>query len=568
MKKIITLLALLLALAAVIFWYQRRPHRLAPTYYANYLPEDTLATVSLFHLKELSQAFPRTALGHLLCRTTMSQIFSELKVDSQIKASYDQLADAMGTILRSPAFRTIFGDDTTVALLPDASRSTSLQTTLDHSLVLFATSSLSGALDRLGSLFMGKQVSHQHINGIDLVRIDTENDRIFAHRDGQVILLAHRPEVIGRCLAAHEKPRPLAATARFQAAVDSWKSASTDRCLGQAFINIPGVRALLERIDNRQAKDTGQALAGVTYLAATLQHTGRTLVFSSTAGYQEEHLAPPVRAMLADATTNNTLNLLALPHLAYSWNSGLLLDSGRGSTTRASSPLHRYIRRYLGLTPQELDNSIGPQYGGMLLDMTSNSLFPLPRLLCFLQLKNNRDGRAFKEKLITALQQNGLGTGQQHHLGKQTITTWSLLPGEATQLAITERGNMLYLANGASTLEKMLQLPTDSSLPKPMRQEISAAMVGPLSQANSDSLLLWPAKLSDRSHEFLNWASDMAAAAWQVSFVTLKKEIHRLMRSIRLLTLTTTVSHEQGQMELMIQPAATAPRTTAHPDQQ
>ena len=118
MKKIILVVLLLLGVAGATYYITRPSSSLSLDYYAEYLPQDTLATVSLIDLKGLSERFPASALGRFFAKPTMHGMLSELGVPDQGLQEYDDIYDGIADVLTNPAFRQVFGDDAVVALLP------------------------------------------------------------------------------------------------------------------------------------------------------------------------------------------------------------------------------------------------------------------------------------------------------------------------------------------------------------------------------------------------------------------------------------------------------------------
>ncbi len=109
MKKII-LIVFLVAGAAGAFLYLNRATTPADSeYYADYLPQDTLATVSLLDLKGLSETFPLSSLGNFFAKSTIHGILTELGSPAEGLKEYDDIYDGIAGVMTNPAFRQVFG---------------------------------------------------------------------------------------------------------------------------------------------------------------------------------------------------------------------------------------------------------------------------------------------------------------------------------------------------------------------------------------------------------------------------------------------------------------------------
>ena len=86
--------------------------------YARYLPREVVATIRLTHLNSTTDTFAATALGRFLAKDTIHAIMAEMRAEPGLAAEYDALHDTVATVMNNPAFRAVFGDDATLALLP------------------------------------------------------------------------------------------------------------------------------------------------------------------------------------------------------------------------------------------------------------------------------------------------------------------------------------------------------------------------------------------------------------------------------------------------------------------
>jgi hypothetical protein len=170
--KTIVILCLAVAFGLALFLLSRTQPS-ATERHALYLPQDTVATVSLTHLNTITDTFAATALGRFAARESMHAIMAEMRVDPAAVAVYDELYDTVATVLGNPAFRTVFGEDTALALLnPDRDRlALEPREALRSALVVFAVTPAPGALDLFARLVMSESVARETFAGLELTRI-------------------------------------------------------------------------------------------------------------------------------------------------------------------------------------------------------------------------------------------------------------------------------------------------------------------------------------------------------------------------------------------------------------
>ncbi|MCI5140955.1 MAG: hypothetical protein D3909_04355, partial [Candidatus Electrothrix sp. ATG1] len=86
-----------LGMAGVLFYFLFRPAPPAPefrqNYYADFLPDDTVAVVGLYNMKGLSEDFPETAFGQFLSKPIIHEVLKESGATDQDLKGYDAFYD-------------------------------------------------------------------------------------------------------------------------------------------------------------------------------------------------------------------------------------------------------------------------------------------------------------------------------------------------------------------------------------------------------------------------------------------------------------------------------------------
>ncbi len=560
MKKIFIGLGVLAVLAVAVAIIVLRPGREAGprTWYAAYLPADTLATVSLTDLNGLTDSFPRTPLGRFLARPTMDRILAELRLAPETVRRYDAFHDTVAGILTNPAFRTIFGDDAVLALLPpDPDRlRRDPEGELARTLVAFATTSSSRTMERLARLIMGRKVSRENVDGIGMTRIRLDGGRsVYACARGNALLVALAPGPIVRCLRVRAaNADSLRSAPSFTAAVGFWRQ-TTGQPLLDSYASGPGLRRLLGAMEGEEDGGLAPMLCGIGYLASSVRRGDRELRIASRAGFRAGELDPRVSAMLASASANTTLGLVTEEMLAYYWSSsldeamlGAMLASTPGMDPRAADAR---LRREPGLSLARIGAAFGPQYGVILHRITDTGLFPVPRLTLFVRVRDHRAAAEVVDALRRDLERRGMAREEREEFHGRTIYSWPILPGEATRPALVLTGDMLYAANGRPLLRAILQRDPAAPLPESVARAMGSDMAVRIGRADHGALILRPARLAGEIGPLADWLAATVAAAGKVSLATLKQETLRLLRSLDIVTWTGSTGKNSASSETL-----------------
>jgi len=529
---------------------------------ARYLPGDAVASVSLTHLNTLADGFTATALGRLLAKDTVQAILQELRVDQRDIDQYDQVHATVAQVMTHPAFRTVFGDDSTVALLqPDrALLGRDPAAALRASLVVVAATPASGALDLFGRLVAGKDLTRETVDGLQLTRIVIDpHQTIYGLTDGQTVLLAYAPAALKACMAARQSDTSLEKVAAFQAATAFWQPFPFATTYSRVFLNTVLLADLLKYASLPEIKQSGELLQGMEAAVSITYGTAQGLESRARTHYRYDQLHPLVKSAVDAATTNASLHLLRESTLAYSWASSLRPELFRqtfAGTTQDSQRAEAELRRVLGVSMDDLGKAIGPQYGGVLDDIVKTGLFPVPKMTLFVGIRDRRLAETAVNSLRRTIAGYGLASEEQEAVAGSTLYSWPLLPGEVAQPAMVLTDTLFYLATSKQALKEILT----TTAPRQALAAPVAALLGPelserIKRANFGSFLIYPQRMSRQTGEMIDWVAGILATTKNISISRLNRELVQLMQSTEVLAATSDLGRTQADWSLTLRSA-------------
>ena len=564
MKKILVLILLLAAAAGAAVYFVRSPDLVDnPTYYADYLPADTLVTVSLLDLSGLADSFPGTPVGRLLAKTTVHDILTELGAEPADITGYDEIYDGIAGVMTNPAFRQVFGDDAVVALLPpDSTRlRTDTEDELQRSLLIFATSSVSGPLESFARLVMSRSVSSETVDGLEITRIQLDEEVIYGYAENGTLVLAWNPSNIVAAVGRKRTGGGLRANDFFAAAEHFWSGFSGGRQYARSYVNIARLRTLLSRSEEKTARDAADFLQGLKGMQSIIVQQGNELRITSRMEYDFASLNGIFKHQYQTLSEKNmSLGLLTRQALAYYWSCTLDREFVREMLSAAEDAQYRKIdaevHRELGMSLDEIITAVGPQSGLVVKEIVNGGLFPLPRVLFFLQIRDPAVAGKILEKVRQKIAERGFAAEQSIQVNNHVIYYWSVLPGEATQPALVLTDTMLYIANGKSSLESLVagDLSPDM-LPADMANLLGPELVKNIEAANYSTLVMRPARLAEDIREPLDWLTGLMSAADGLSLKTLKQELLKVMQAIDTVAVTSDLQQDHADSALVFKMA-------------
>ncbi|MDR2549006.1 MAG: hypothetical protein LBD10_02190 [Desulfobulbus sp.] len=552
MKRIVGIVLCLAVVVAAGFYLLLRGKTEANSY-ARFLPPDAVLTVNLSHGNTLIDGFAASPLGKLLAKDTIHAIVQEMGGAPQETAEYDRVYNSVTAVVDDPAFRAVFGEDATLAMLsPDRKiLAEKPEEALRDSLILVARSSMAGPLDMLSRLLKNAQFSRETVDGLNLVKITTNDGKIFyGYTEGKMVFLACAPATIKTCVSAGKGEAALNKAPAFQEAATFWKPFPEETTYSRMYINVPIMAELLKTAATPEFKEVGEMLAGVGATYSIGYETSHGMESRGHSGLAYDRLHPVMKGMIdASGKGNQTLHLLKENSLAYNWAASFqterIIQALRADGEKEYQEIDQSARAVLGVSLEELGRAFGPQYGAVLDDIVRTPLFPWPKMTFFVELRD----RAVAEKALNGVRglitQEGIAGEEQEQVADQTVYSWPVLPGE-TQPATVLTGNMFYLSTSKPALKAILEAKdAPDALTAPVAAQLGSELSARMKAANFSSFVLYPARMSRQTGETLEWVGALLAASKQIGMERLKRELVQLMQSTELVVGTTEANRER-----------------------
>ena len=572
MKKILILVLLLAGVAGAVLYFSRSPGPVESEYYADYLPQDTLATVSLIDLKGLSENFPASSLGRFLAKPTIHGIMTELGAATEDIDSYDEIYDGLAGVMTNPAFRQVFGDDAVVAVLsPDAARlRTEPEQEVQHSLLVFGTSSVSGPMESFARLVMSKSVSQETVDGLNLTRIQLdENEVIYGYADGGVLVFAYTPANIIAAVKRKQAGAGLQEAEFFADAKTFWSRSSAGREYAHLYVNIAQIRTLLVASEEQQAQEAADFLQGFKGLGSVIVDQQGDLHITTRMEYDFASLHELIKLQYQSVSTeNSSLDLLTPDTLLYYWASTFDKEFAKKLLSATDEEQYKKadarVQQELGLSLEDIIGAVGPQSGMVVNEIVNTGLFPIPKVILFLQIRDHKVALQILDRVRSKIAERGFAAEQSQQVNGQTIYYWSVLPGEATQPALVLTDTMLYLANGKSSLEALVSgnNRSSTSLLADMAASLGSELTAMIENSNYATFVMSPARLATEVKEAADWLAGMLASSRGISAEKLKQEILTLMHSIDIVTATSDIGKDHTMSALVFKQAVSAGQDT------
>jgi len=567
MKKIVAIILSCMVIGGIGAYIVLQKKGAAAAQYARYLPQDAVASVSLTHLNAVTDGFAATALGRFLAKDTIHAILQELRFDPKETAEYDRIFDTVAQVMNNPAFRTVFGDDSTVAVLqPDRQLlGRDPVAALRASLVVVAATPASGALDLFGRLVTSSAVTKETVDGLQLTKIVIDpKQTIYGLAEGQTVLLAYAPAALKACMVARQTEKSLEKAPVFQEAALFWKPYPFATTYSRVFLNTVMLADLLKTSANPELKQSGEMLQGVDSAVSITYGTGQGLESRARTKYRYDQLHPMVKSAIdAAAKSNPSLHLLKENTLAYSWASSLRPELFKQTFAANEQEFRQFdtaVRKTLGVSFEELGRAVGPQYGGVLEDIVKTGLFPAPKMTLFLGVRDRKIAETAMQGLRKAIAGYGVASEEQESVAGNTIYSWPLLPGEATQPAMVLTDTMFYLATSKEPLKAILTgTAPREALAAPVAAMLGSELSSRIGRANFGSFIIYPQRMSRQTGEMVDWVAGILATTKNISISRLNREMVQLMQSTELIAATSDLTREQADWSMTLKSAPSQP---------
>ena len=557
MKKVglLFLVAFILGAGAAYF-FLRSPVTATDTAYADYLPPNTLAVVSLRDLSGLADIFPKTALGHFLSKETMGAILRDMHADAADIDRYARGYDQVFSVLHNPAFRMVFGDDVELAWLAvdSGKMSADPQQAVEQSVVLLATTTSSKALETFARVLLHEDVDTVKNGDLELTRIHLDDkDYVYAYTEGSWLLLALDPVVIQRCVAARAAGRTLQQEKNFIDAGRFGKDSSLRKIYSREFVQLDQLRSFLAGLKDKDVQQVVGYLQGMQYIVSVAGKSATGWKADSMTRYTYDKLDQKVKEVVdAGGKKNISLHLLQGNPLLYSWSASLgastVVQSLSAADPKQYKKVDSRLQREFRLSLAEIAGAFGPQYGLVLKKIVQAGMFPLPKMIGFVQVRDHKVVEILLERLRRKADARGMVGAAKEQVGPYTLYSWALLPGEATQPAFVLTRDMLYLANGPSGLKKLLGMEKNRDrLPEAVAAKLGTSLADQVRQADNGAFIFWPNRFALQVKGAADWLAGLVAASKGTSVTRLKDELLRLLQSTEKAVLVSDLFPDHGR---------------------
>ncbi len=553
-KTALIVVTLVLVAGGGIFYFLRHQHPVRQDDYATYLPADTLAVISIRDLNGLVDRFPETPLGRFLAKENVAAMLAEIEAGPEALQEYNQAYDRIFSVLHNPGFRMVFGDDVDLALLPfsPAGLDGDPEKTLRESLVILATTASASTLKRIAGTTLHGQVESIEDNGVAMTRIRMDEARyLYAVSRDNRLLIGFTPAALHRCLAARNSGRHLAATENFGAALAFWQQPVRGKVHVREFVQIDVIVPLLSGSEDAAMREMGRYLRGMRLAAGQAVAQDRGWLNTSLCKYAYEQLDPAVRQLVDDANGKNiTLHLLKNNPLLYSWSAGFDALSWLKDLQKRDPDRYRKwassLRGDLGVSPEQTAASLGPQYGFSLEKIGQGGMFPLPRLVAFVQVRDRTVAGRLLAGIRKKIAARGVGGYREEQVDPYTLYSWTLLPGEATRPSYVLGADLLYVANNPDDLKNLLAVENERErLPEKVMERLGY-FGDQVQQANNGVLLFWPHRFARQIRTAADWLAGLIASGKGIRVKRIKEEILTLLGATRLVVCTASLYPDHG----------------------
>ncbi|RWX46165.1 hypothetical protein H206_00335 [Candidatus Electrothrix aarhusensis] len=553
MKKIIFLVCCLCIIGGFSYFLSRpAPPKPPQNYYAHFLPDDVVAVLSLYDMEGLSTAFPGTPLGRFLSKPVMHEIMGELGGTDEDLEKYDAFYNAVADVMTSPIFRQVFGDDAVIALCPpDPERlQDNPEQELKNSILAFGTSSSAGPIGRFARLVMRKDMTNAEVAGLDMTRIRLdENEMLYGYDDQGIIVLAYDPRRIVSAVERKATGKNLRHAESFTATESFWKEERTGQLYAHAYLNAISLQELVSAFTQEKGQQAAETMTGrVTEELAGIKSIGGVIIENqgelrlrmkgevnpkSLPNQVQEVQAGEVLSDNEDLALSllqaNTLLHYRLSHFDKAFFRNFLASA---KTKQQYSELEKTVQDEVGFSLNKFLEAVGPQAGISVHEIVNAGMFPLPKTILALKVQDKKAVGWALKKLRGTLKKQGLVNERQEKIQGHRFYYWTIMPVEASHLAIALTDTMLYIANGESQLRTLLEGAQDpKTLADNMVKELGETAGTCVATANSDAFLLRPERLAGQLAPIADWLTNMLWASRTGSGRKMQEEVLTLMRS-------------------------------------
>ncbi|MCW5211569.1 hypothetical protein VU04_01495 [Desulfobulbus sp. TB] len=517
-------------------------------YYADFLPDDTMATISLYDMKGLSETFSQTSFGHFLSKPIMHEMMGEFEATYEDINGYNYFYDSVVHVMTNPIVEQVFGDDAVIALCPPNLKRLQKNTEqeLKNSLLAFGTSSSAGWISKVARIILWNNVTNTKVSGLDMTRIMLdEQEVLYGYNDQGIVLLAYNPQRIVTALEQKTSKQNLQQTESFLATQAFWQEGQEEEqgtVYARSYFNMPLLHNLFTFFAQKKAQGVAQDIprretGGEVFSTISTVLVGKQgeLRVRIKEKFDPKVLPLPhdklkdIKDMTSALLRKNTLFHYRIADFDRMFFRRFLSSDG---AERQYQNLERTVQKNIGISLNNILKAVGPRAGVSVHELVNIGMFPLPRTVFAFQVRDKKDASWAVRKLRNALTKQGMEEHQKEVHGHR-FSYWSMMPLEATHLAIALTDSMLYIANGESQLRTVLtEKQAPESLMENMVQELGETVGTCVADANVSAFFIRPKKLAEQVAPVAGWLTDMLLASTTSSGKKTQEELLALMRSV------------------------------------
>ncbi|MDU9049491.1 MAG: hypothetical protein Q3M30_11605 [Candidatus Electrothrix sp. Rat3] len=530
--------------------------------------------MSLYDMEGLSKAFPDTPLGRFLSKPVMHEMLGELEGTNEDLEQYDAFYNAIADMMASPVFRQVFGDDVVIALCqpnPEGLRDNPEQE-FKKSLLAFGTSSVAGPISKLARLVMWKDVTNAEVAGLGLIQIRLDdNEVLYGYDDQGIIVLAYDPKRIVSAVQRKATRVNLRHSQPFTATEAFWKEAGPGHVYARSYLNTIRLQELVSVFSQQKASGMAEAmtekLAGLKSIGGLIVETqgelrirmkGEVDPGSRPDEVQVEEVLSGHENFSSSLLQENTLLHYRLSHFDKAFFRNFLTSA---ETEQQYRELEKSVQNEAGFSLDKFLEAVGPQAGISVHQIVNAGMFPLPKTVLAIQVQDKRAVGGALKKIRDTLKKQGLANEHQEKVQGHHLYYWTIMPVEATHLAIALTDTTLYVANGETQLRTVLE---GKQLPEGLTEqevkelgEFKETARSCVATANLGAFLLRPALLAGQIEPVADWLTDMLWASKTKSGKKTQEELLALMRSFDVVTACSDFAetHVKGEIIFKTRPA-------------
>ena len=571
MKKKFFLVCCLCIVGVLAYFFSRpAPPEPEQNYYADFLPEDTVAVLSLYDMEGLSEVFPGTPTGRFLSKPVMHEMMGELGGTDEDLEQYDAFYNAVADVMTSPVFRQVFGDDAVIALCPpdpEGLRDNPEQA-LKKSLLAFGTSSTAGPISRLARMVMWKDVTNAEIAGLGLTRIRlNDNEVLYGYDDQGIIVLAYDPERIVSAVQRKAGGENLRHSQSFTVTEAFWQEAGLGHVYARFYLNAMRLQEFVSVFPQQKTSGMAEAmageLAGVKNISGLVVATQGELRVRMKGERDPQLLPDEVQAREAlsghedfalPLLRANTLLHYRLAHFDKAFFRNFMTPA---ETEQQYRELEESVQNEVGFSLDKFLEAVGPQTGISVHEIVNAGMFPLPKTVLAFQVQDKKAVGWALRKLRDTLKKQGFANEHLEKVQGYRLYYWTIMPVEATHLAIALTDTTLYIANGETQLRTVLKGKQQPEILADQVKELRGTAGTCVATANLGAFLLRPALLAAQIEPVADWLTDMLWVSKTGSGKKIQEELFALMRSFDLVAACSDLAetHIKGEVVFKTLPA-------------